>query len=144
MSIRIALVFFLAAMSAAATAEEPAVYESFSGVKIGRVFLAPGDRDRLDERRLTAPAEGTAEEPGSASSPPTTRALPAAGYIISSSGRASVWRDGDFVESPRQAPKKMAFPGDVEVTRTVAEDAANAASEEDQRARNSEGDDEAG
>ena len=129
-------VFLLA--PAAVNAEETAVYESFAGVKIGRVFLAPGDRDRLDEQRLNPPAEGASgasESEGAAEKAPE---VASAGYIISSSGRARVWRDGDFVAAPRQAPGDMAFPGDVKVVRTVGADPV--ASREDQRERRGEAD----
>lgn len=116
-------------------AEEPSVYESFAGVNIGRVFLTPGDRDRLDERRLNPPAEGTASNPTVAGAPDKRRTLAAAGYIISSSGRARVWRDGDFIESRQQSPHRMDFPGDVTVTRSVVADAESAPNKEDQRER---------
>ena len=140
MSVRCFVVLALLFATSAAPADETVVYESFSGVKIGRVFLAPGDRERLDEWRLNPPAEGTAGEPVAEGATAKPRALASAGYIISSSGRARVWRDGDFVESTRQAPQRMAFPGDVTVTRTVPEDAASSADTEDQHEHQSEAD----
>ena len=144
MIVRSLTIVVLLASSATVIAEDAAVYETFSGVKIGRVFLAPGDRQRLDEQRLNPPAADVAGETTAEGTPETRRPVASAGYIISSSGRARVWHDGDFVESGRRAPRSMAFPGDVKVTRSVPEDAAEAADEEDQHERRSEADDDAG
>lgn len=140
MSFRHLGILMLLSISAAAPAEESAVYESFSGVKIGRVFLAPRDRDRLDERRLNPPAEGTAAGTGAEGAAPKARVPAAAGYIISSSGRARVWRNGDFIESTRQTPQRMAFPGDVKVTRIVPDEADQASDKEDQSEHGGEAD----
>lgn len=140
MASRCFLLLLLLAFSAAAIADDAAVYETFSGVQIGRVFLSPGDRERLDARRLHPPAEHTAGEPEAEGGTKQPRSLAAAGYIISSSGQARVWRDGDFVESPQRAPQRITFPGDIRVTRTVPEEDARNADTEDQRERPSETD----
>ena len=116
-------------------AEEPSVYESFAGVQIGRVFLAPGDRDRLDEQRLNPPAEGAVASSTAEDTSQKRRPTAAAGYIISSSGRARVWHDGDFVESRQPSPHRMDFPGDVKVTRAAVAETASPSTKEDQRER---------
>ena len=131
MRARDVLLLLLLGLSSAAMADDSAVYESFSGVTIGRVFLAPGDRDRLDERRLNPPAESAVDVSAANGTAQPSRRPASAGYIISSSGRARVWHDGDFVESAERAPQRMAFPGDVTVTRTVPEDTAGNADTED-------------
>ena len=133
----LAIVIFLLG-PVAVNAEDTAVYESIAGVEIGRVFLAPGERDRLDEQRLNPPAKGAAGASESNGKAEKTHKAESAGYIISSSGRARVWRDGDFVAAPRQVPGKMAFPGDVKVVRTV--DADPISGEEDQSASRGEAD----
>ena len=129
------LSLLLLTASSLVLAEEPSVYESFAGVQIGRVFLAPDDRDRLDEQRLNPPAEGAVAGSTTEDAPEKRQPLAAAGYIISSSGRARVWYDGDFVESRQQSPQRMEFPGDVKVTRAAAADAKSPTTREDQRER---------
>ena len=105
-----------------AAASDGAVYESMTGVRIGRVFLAPAERAQLDVDRLKAPTEGGKVENVQPGSTPATEKPrpPAAGYIISHSGGARVWNNGDFIKTSGQAPQAMAFPGDIRVTRHVA------------------------
>ena len=143
MLLRCLVVFVLLGNWTIVSAEEAVVYETFAGVKIGRVFLTPGDRARLDEQRLHPPAAAVGDEPATEGATETRRSLPSAGYIISSSGRARVWHDGDFVESRQHTPRNMQFPGDVKVIRSVPEDTPGAAQEEDQQERRSEADDDA-
>ena len=129
-----------------ACASDDAVYESFSGVKIGRVFLSPADREALDRRRLNPPVRESDAHKSAAGSEQAQRSRASAGYIISASGRARVWRDGDFVVSDRRQPQKMAFPGDVKITRRAASPQtpppadANPAATEDRRLRGAESD----
>jgi hypothetical protein len=102
----------------AGAADDGFVYESFSGVKIGRVFLSQGQRESLDARRLLNPQEGDAggEQPGDAKA--TSRNLPSAGFIIGRDGRSKIWKNGDFVDSSG-GTRTMTFPGDVTITRHV-------------------------
>ena len=120
MNARRLIVFPLLTMAAAATAADSGVYESFSGVGIGRVFLTPAERDRLDTERLNPPsvAVSGSHEAAEATEKPK-RKLPSAGYIRRGNGPAKVWQNGDFVDFGRNAPDSMAFPGDVEITRHV-------------------------
>ena len=143
MTARSLAILAMLAASTVVAAEDSAVYETISGVKIGRVFLTPGDRERLDDQRLNPPTVDVAGESPTEGAVDSKRSIASAGYIISSSGRARVWHDGDFVESARRAPHSMRFPGDVKVTRSVPEDDAGAAPREDQHARDGENDDNA-
>ncbi len=95
-------------------AEETAVYESLATVIVGRVFLTPAQRARLDAaRRSDAPPIPAAGKPnGSRSSPASSKA---AGYIIAASGQARVYRDGDFVAV--SVTPAVRFPNAVEVVR---------------------------
>ena len=125
MHARFGIVMLLLAVAATANAEDAFVYETFAGVEIGRVFLTPGDRDRLDERRLSQPAGDSASSETLDSDSPKKVPRASAGYIISSSGRARVWLDGDFVEAPQKASQSLRFPGDIKVTRTRTESGAD-------------------
>ena len=100
-----------------AAAEEPFVYESFAGVQIGRVFLSQSQRDALDAARLLSPGEGAVEGDETPDTEEPSRDIRPAGYIIGSSGRSRVWKDGDFVETSGDAPSSMSFPGAIRITR---------------------------
>lgn len=105
----------------AVAADDGFAYESFSGVKIGRVFLSQSQRETLDARRHLGPQEGNApgEQPVDAAI--AKRKLPSAGFIIGRNGRSKVWKDGDFVDSGA-GTRSMTFPGDVTITRHVEAD----------------------
>ena len=107
-------------------ASEDPVYESLSGVTIGRVFVSQTQRDELDARRNAASPEGTAVNavPDDATDAPA--AAESAGYIIVNKGPVKVWKDGDFVDS--NGSPAMSFPGDVKITRhSSVEESAEAA-----------------
>lgn len=81
---------------------EQRIYESVDGVAIGRVFLSPGERERLDAIRHLPQDSG----PVSASDGTLPReAEPVSprgvGYIQADGKAARVFRDGDFVTAPR-------------------------------------------
>jgi hypothetical protein len=103
-------------------AESTVMYESLSGITIGRVFLSQRERDILDARRLANPHAVTAVEgtptADARRGPPTS-----AGYIIGRHGRSKIWKDGDFVESKTDPESSVAFPGDVEIKRNAVNDA---------------------
>jgi len=105
----------LAALSAAplATAEEAHVYESLSDVAIGRIFLSPRQRAELDKRRGKKESHSSREQ--SVRRAPRKTFPEAAGYIVSSTGKARVWARGDFVATDEVS--KVTFPGDVEISR---------------------------
>lgn len=97
-------------------AHESGVYEALEHIHIGRVFLSPPERVHLDKTRNVR-SPGAGERRTAADSDGTVRNDRAAGYIVSSSGRARVWKDGDFVVA--DAPRSMRFPGEVKITRTA-------------------------
>ncbi len=99
-------------LTGAALAEETAVYESLDDVEVGRVFLSPQQRERLDQRR--GKPEVRATNPGRTAA--VSKKWPdAAGYIVSSSGESRVWSNGDFVAAEKVSDVR--FPGDVRVRR---------------------------
>lgn len=102
-------------------AENSPVYESLSGVRIGRVFLTQNERDLLDARRLVEPQGGSFREVIS-DAPAKSKPLASAGYIIGRHGRSKVWKNGDFVESRNDPEVSVSFPGDVKITRHAASD----------------------
>ena len=60
MNLRYLLVFPILALPHDTAADEGLVYESFSGVTIGRLFLSQSEREYLDVRRLLPLQEGSA------------------------------------------------------------------------------------
>jgi len=124
----------------AGAADDSFVYESFSGVKIGRVFLSQSQRETLDARRLLGPQEGGASGEQSVDPASGPRRLPSAGFIIGRNGHSKIWRDGDFVDSGGAA-RSMTFPGDVRITRHVAADPSSADTDLDATSVGDSGDD---
>jgi len=104
-------------------AENSPVYESLSGVRIGRVFLTQNERDLLDARRLVEPPGASFKEVIS-DAPAKSKPLASAGYIIGRHGRSKVWKNGDFVESRNDPEVSVSFPGDIKITRHAASDKA--------------------
>lgn len=121
---RIMITLFLLLLPLAAVTEEHLVYESFSGVTIGRVFLSQSERDMLDAQRLDGPQAGVAGAVVSGGDAVKSKPLASAGYIIGHNGRSKVWKDGDFVDSRSNSARSMSFPGDVKITRHVVADNA--------------------
>lgn len=111
-------------------AYEESVYESMSGVAIGRIFYAQNERDYLDRQRLLSPKDATVHTDADAPVAATGKSTLAAGYIISNDGGRKVWKDGDFVSAAYRLPKSISFPGDVKIIRQVSPAAANSASDE--------------
>ena len=103
-----------------AAADDVAIYETISGVSIGRVFLTPVERRLLDATRKQVPQSATYE--GTAAADPQEDEAPshAAGYIVSSSGKARRWLNGDFVEAQNSPASSTRFPGDVKITKHTA------------------------
>ncbi len=95
-------------------AEDAAVYESLSDVTVGRIFFSTAQRERLDTSRSTRGMPvSVRQSPGNTDS--RVRHSDAAGYFIDASGRARIYRDGEFIavaDRPR-----VTFPGEVKVVR---------------------------
>lgn len=114
------LAALLVALPAIAYAGDEAIYESLESVAIGRVFLSPAERRWLDARRSSEPAARffpPVRPSGVPPAPAPKESKPPAGYIVSSSGQARVWRNGDFVKSKGRAATDTKFPGEIRVRR---------------------------
>ena len=101
-----------------AVAEEAPVYESLSGLSIGRIFYTQDERDFLDQRRHLAPQSQKMAVKGKRTAARSAdEHNDAAGFISSSSGKARIWSKDRFVPVDRNPVEAVSFPGDVEVTR---------------------------
>jgi len=127
---RACLVACCLVINASASAEESKFYESLADVEIGRIFLSPEERARLDARRGEAAAVTVQNRPGEKG---VANQFPdAAGYIVSSSGRSRIWSKGGFVTAEKVP--QVTFPGDVTITRrAVAEPDAEPGAADDGR-----------
>lgn len=115
-------------MPVSVSAEDEPIYESLSDVTIGRVFFTTSQRTHLDslrgKRGTTVASSGKTR---STSSKPVNP--DAAGFIVSSSGNARIYRNGDFVSVSSEPNVK--FPDDVAVIRKPSEEAGAADDEAD-------------
>ena len=101
-------------LSLPAAAEEKPIYESLSDVTIGRVFFSAKQRSQLDALRgKTGVVSSSSAKPRATSRKATNP--DAAGFIVRTSGKARVYRNGDFVEVAAEPDVK--FPDDVTVKR---------------------------
>lgn len=128
----ISAVFIMACGSSwPAGAHETGIYEALEHIHIGRVFLSPPERLDLDKNRNVTPSAMASSSAGGDQKAATDNSR-AAGYIVSGSGRARVWKDGDFVAA--DVPRSIRFPGDVKVTRVADQpsDSAEASSDKDE------------
>ena len=99
----------------AAHADTSDVYESIAGVSIGRVFLTPEERRLLDVERTHSPQTESRSTVSSSETVDPEPSTNASGYILNSSGKSRLWRDGDFVETAVTPTER--FPGDVRIIR---------------------------
>lgn len=97
----------------AVEAQNGPIYESVDGVPIGRVFMSPGERERLDAIRHL-PQQATAATAGDAapSAEPEAPARKGMGFIQVSGKPPRVFRDGDFVRAP-VAPGVSTLPAGI-------------------------------
>ena len=104
-----------------ATADETvpvsdAIYESLDGIRIGRVFLSPDERQRLDAVRHLEPGpegpEGPVESTDAAPEPERPEGY---GFIQVSGKAPRVFKDGDFVRVTGVAPRAAEPPPGVVV-----------------------------
>lgn len=101
-------------------ADESGIYESMADIDIGRVFLTPAERDRLDAQRLRSVSDLPLAVTAGAGKSPDPVSKTAAGYITSSRGTYREWSGNDFVVSQRSLSDARIFPGDVDVQRHAA------------------------
>ncbi|MDJ0749199.1 MAG: hypothetical protein QNJ11_06925 [Woeseiaceae bacterium] len=101
-----------AILATPAVAQEVGVYESLDRIPIGRVFLSPEERARLDEFRGKGPSESVSPKPAGRT-PARASNDDAAGFIVSDSGKTRVWKNGDFV--PTASASDVRFPRYVRV-----------------------------
>lgn len=121
------LVGLLMSLSAVAIAAEPIeLYESFDELALGRVFLTPTQRQRLEVRRRTATADvvGSVSDDNTEPAAATAAPKPAAGYILRQSGQPLVWLDGEFRRTDASSIAAMRFPGAADVRIDVGSDVA--------------------
>lgn len=106
-------------------ADQDAVYESLDHIPIGRIFLTPAERARLDSMRGREPIpSGTRRLTDNVREP--VPGNDAAGYIVSDSGTTRVWKNGDFVATG--SVRDVQFPGLVPVdSQPVAQDSRDTA-----------------
>ncbi len=100
-----------------AVAHEDGVYESLGHIPVGRIFLSPEERARLDKVRGKAPVQtNSSRATGNAKSRVFDK--DAAGFIVSDSGTTRVWKNGDFVTTA--SASDVRFPGQVRVASQAA------------------------
>ena len=108
-------------LASSAHADNSNVYETIAGISIGRVFLTPEERSLLDAARTRSPQLVTQSAPASSEAVKAEKSSNASGYIVSSSGKSRLWRDGDFVEAATTPTPATRFPGDVKIIRHRAD-----------------------
>ena len=124
MRILTTLIPLLCLLPASADAGETDLYESIRDVRIGRVFLSPAERSDLDVRRAN-PDSGPATSSQSDAEQAAPETEPA-GYIVRGDSEPRYWRDGNFEETGRPAPRTLEFPGDVKIVRHTSRPAETA------------------
>lgn len=90
-------------------ADDRSIYESIDGVNIGRVFLSPAERARLDAVRREPRERGDRHAAEAAAS--DASAGTSAGYIRVGSKAPTVFRGGRFVRSGDRPPPEPETPG---------------------------------
>ena len=109
-----------------AVADEDSVYESLGQIPIGRIFLTPDERARLDKvRGRNGVRRSVVQRTGAA----PVSSKDAAGFIVSDSGATRVWRNGEFVATA--SASHVRFPGQVKVASQQAQSDEKQARETD-------------
>lgn len=112
--LRILVLSILILQALPTVADEAPIYESLTEVTIGRVFFSEKQRANLDRLRGKS-TTASSESPKTRTSGSRAANPDAAGFIVRSSGKSRVYRNGDFVEVASEPDVK--FPDDVTVTR---------------------------
>ena len=108
-------------LASSAHADNTDVYETIARISIGRVFLTPEERRLLDAARRQPQPTVSQSAPSTSETTDSGPSSNASGYIVSSSVKSRLWRDGDFVETARTPTPATRFPGDVKITRHRAD-----------------------
>ena len=90
------------------------IYESLDDVQLGRIFMSPDDRARLDARRaVSRSAPRIAQQADDTNTEPTVTVprKPAAGYIKSGSRKPLVWTNGEFQRAESSAVERWDVSG---------------------------------
>lgn len=101
------------------------LYESLDGVRLGRIFMSPDERARLDARRaVRSNSQDFAQQPDETNTEPavTIPRKPASGYIKSASRKPLVWTNGEFQRAEPSAVERWTFPGTVRIGSSVSAD----------------------
>lgn len=96
MTFRALLVIASALFSVACFADEASGSSSNDAIVLGRVFTTPSERAMLDQKRKYQLTSNSGISQVDADKTPGKKRLNPVGYIISSSGIASKWINGDF------------------------------------------------
>lgn len=118
------LMWSLFAPQVLVASEDEGIYESLADVSIGKVFFSPDKRQAIDRNR-----GNTSTAVNSGPSTKRKQNKDAAGYIVSSNGRAQVYSNGDFVLT--KDATSVEFPGQVKVTRSEVADDSEAGNAND-------------
>ncbi|MDH4046690.1 MAG: hypothetical protein OEW68_00440 [Gammaproteobacteria bacterium] len=90
------LVILTLLSTSAAFADGVDIYESLDDIEIGRVFLTPQQRYKLDHDRRLEPPTATHASPAPESQEAPARTRQGFGYIVLHDGSSTMWVDGDF------------------------------------------------
>ena len=127
MKTRLSIILIAGLLTTPAAAQDDGVYESLGQIPVGRIFLSPEERARLDKMRGKAPVRSSSSAPTGDTSR-RSYDKDAAGFIVSDSGKTRVWKNVNFVAT--SSASDVRFPGQVRVASQTA-------------ARDSDGNDEA-
>ncbi len=130
MKTRLTIILLLAGpLTTPAIAHEDSVYESLGNIPIGRIFLSPEERTRLDKVRGKAPVQSSSSRATGIARSRATNS-DAAGFIVSDSGKTRVWKNGDFVATA--SASDVRFPGQVRIESQSAPQGNDEAGEADE------------
>jgi len=118
MTFRALLVIASALFSVACFADEANGSSSNDAFVLGRVFTTPAERAMLDQKRKYQLTDNGEISQVDAEKKSVQKHLNPVGYIISSSGVASKWIDGDFQQVDDFGNlEALRFPGGISVTK---------------------------
>lgn len=118
MTFRALLIIASALFSVACFADEASGSSSNDAIVLGRVFTTPAERTTLDQKRKYQLTDNSEISQVDADKTSGKKRLKPVGYIISSSGMASKWINGDFQHVDDLGNMDMLrFPDEISVTK---------------------------